>query len=187
MVKQQRHVSRFVKEKLIFAYSLSNNPEAYKSSILDYFVQYKNPKYIKQLQIAFEDNWTQVKKSCIDQLEQIEPDEDKQYLLAKFFYEIGDTEKLLATFRLLEDLAVAMSVDREIIKLYPDEVIDAYFDKSCIVLDNFVGQAASNKIKSLLSHIENVADYQLRSKLFKRIKNHYLHRPQLLEELMSIV
>lgn len=186
MIKEQRNVSRFIKEKLIFAYSLSDNPQSYKESIFGYFIQYKNPKYIKQLMLVFEEKRDQVKKEFLLKLMQVESEDDRMFLLSKFYFEIEDHEELLKTFKSLEDLSISMSVDREIIQLYPEEVIESYFDKSCHVLDNFVGQAAADKIRSLLRHVENVTDYSLSSQLFKKIKTHYSHRPKLLKELMAI-
>ena len=186
MISEQTNVSRFVKEKLIFAYSLSDNPAAYKDAIYDYFVQYKNPKYIKQLKQVFSEEWDGLKNDFIQKLEQIESEENRLFLLSKFYFEIGAHENLLSTFQSLKNIDTSMSVDREIIQLYPDEVIDAYFEKSCLHLDNFAGQAAASKIRSLLRHIENVSDYNLKNKLHKRIKNHYIHRPKLLKDLMAI-
>lgn len=186
MINERNNVSRFVKEKLIFAYSLSDNPESYKSAVYKYYVQYMNPKYIKQLKLAFEETWTDTKAEFIEKLESIENKSIRLHLLSKFYYELEDIENLMKVFISLEDLDIAMNIDDLLINSFTDEVLNSYFDKSCHVLENFVGQAASNKIRSLLNHIENVADYQLRSKLFKRIKNHYIHRPQLLKDIMSI-
>lgn len=186
MIREQSNVSRFVKEKLIFAYSLSDNPTAYKKSIFDYFVQYKNPKYIKQLMLVFENEWEDVKAEFVENIRLVDSEEDRLFLMAKFYFEIEDHKNLLDVFKSLQDINVAMSVDREIIQLYSDEVIDAYFEKACLHLDNFAGQAAASRIRSLLRHVENVSDFNKRNKLYKRIKNHYIHRPKLLEELLAI-
>lgn len=186
MIKSNRNVSRFIKEKLIHAYSLSENTKAYTDAILDYYINYKNPKYLKKLQEIMGSKWAKLKKNYIKTLEAIEDATDRDYLKAKLLYETDEHENLIEIFESIADIDTSMAVDREIIKMYPDKVIASYFIKSCNVLDNYVGSAAASKIRSLLNHIENVTDYKLRSKLFTQIKEHYIHRPQLIEEIMSI-
>lgn len=182
-----KNVSRFVKEKLIYVYSLSEYKEKHTNAVFDYFVQYKNPKYIKQLQSEQDENWLQIRDIYLAKIEALKAEEEKVFLKAKFLYEIGEHDHLMKVFPEIDELETLMSVDREIIKLYPKEVIDIYFIKACDILDNYVGTAASKKIKRMLSHIENVSDFNKRSKLYKRIKDHYIHRPQLIEDIISVI
>lgn len=186
IIKENRNVSRFIKEKLIFAYGLSDDQRSYIDSIYDYYISYKNPKYLKSLQSIMGQKWGKVKKEFLKKINALEDTNDQDFLKAKLLFETGDHESLIEVFEAVSDIDTSMAVDREIIKMYPDRVLDSYFSKSCEVLENFVGSAAANKIRSLLTHIENVTDYKLRAKLFTRIKDHYVHRPQLLKDIMSI-
>lgn len=186
IIETNSNVSRFIKEKLIYAYGLSNKTKLHTDAIYSYFVQYKNPKYLKQLQDKMGDKWDTIKKKYLKRISQIEDTKQRDYLKAKLLYETGDHDNLIEVFESPIEIDTAMAIDREIIKMYPERVIDSYFKKSCDILENYVGQSASNKIRALLIHIENVSDYKLRAKLFSQIKNHFVHRPQLIKDIISV-
>ncbi len=186
IIAENRNVSRFVKEKLIYAYGLAEKDKLYQQAIIEYFIAYKNPKYLKIIQDKTGDKWQKTKKAFLKSIGTVEDEISRDFLKAKLLYETGDHDNLIEIFETIPDLTTSMAVDREIIKMYPDRVIDSYFKKSCDVLENYVGTSASTKIKQLLNHIENVSDYKLKGKLFNMIKNHYVHRPQLLTELISV-
>jgi len=186
IIQENRNVSRFVKEKLIYTYGLSDKTKSYSDAILKYFINYKNPKYLKVIQTKLGKKWPKTKKEYLKEIAKLEDQKDKDFLKAKLLYETEDHDSLIEIFEAITDLDTAMAVDREIIKMFPDRVIESYFKKSCHVLENYVGSAAAGKIRSLLNHIENVTDRKLRAKLFQQIKNHYVHRPQLIVEIMSM-
>ena len=186
IITENKNVSRFIKEKLIYAYSLSEDRSLHIEAILDYYINYKNPKYLKNLQETSGSKWKKIKKTFLKRIAALEDPKDRDYLKAKLLYETGDHDELIEVFESITDLDTSMAVDKELIKMYPERVVDSYFLKSCYVLDNFVGSAAATKIRSLLIHIENVSDIKLKAKLFTQIKNHYIHRPQLIQEILSL-
>lgn len=186
IIESNHNVSRFIKEKLIYAYGLSEKKQLYVDAIYSYFVDYRNPKYLKQLQDTLGTKWDVTKKKFLKKIAQIEDLKQRDYLKAKLLFETEDHDNLIEVFESPIDLDTAMAVDREIIKMFPERVIESYFKKSCDILDNYVGGSASNKIRSLLIHIENVSDYKLRAKIFSQIKNHYVHRPQLITDILSV-
>lgn len=187
LILENARTSRFLKEKLIHVYFMSEDEKALARTVFSFFEDYNNPKYLRKLKDKLDKKWDKVKKSYVKKLESEFEDDKSNILKANFYYETDDQDELIEVFEKLTDLDTAKKLDAEIIQEYPDRVIEAYFTMSSNVLESFVGLNAATQIKQLLNHIENVSDRKKRELLWTKIKKAFEHRPQLLKDITSII
>lgn len=100
---------------------------------------------------------------------------------ALYYRDIEDISNLLATLQAAKDMQLLMEHDAYLYRREPTQLIDVYISAVDTYLAAHVGGIAASFITEVLSHLDNIGAFKVKTTLTKHITQQYKHRIGLVD------
>jgi len=106
---------------------------------------------------------------------------DRYRYKALYYRDIEDISNLLATLQAAKDMQLLMEHDAYLYRREPTQLIDVYISAVDTYLAAHVGGIAASFITEVLSHLDNIGAFKVKTTLTKHITQQYKHRIGLVD------